>query len=104
MPTPSTAKTLALVFFALFACARPNPPGSSGVARVVVHALSDADTDNIARITVTVSKGQGSDFTPIVAELAKSGTQWVGRITTIPARPLSQFDERAFEASGAPLY
>jgi hypothetical protein len=81
-------------------CGKSSAPGATGVARVLVSAGLSA-AGNIAKVTVTVSKGAGSDFTPIVADLTRSGDQWSGRLTGIPAGPGRQFDAVAYDASGA---
>jgi hypothetical protein len=73
------------------------------VARLVLRPAV-AET-YIARVTVTVSSGPvGSAFTPIVVELARSGTQWIGRIPAIPAGAQRQFDAIAFDSSGQAIF
>ncbi len=82
-------------------CANPAKQGPTGAARVVVRSLTSGA--EIARVTVTVSKGAGSDFTPIVADLERSGAQWIGRIASIPVGR-RQFDVVAYDAAGVVLY
>ena len=92
---------LALVGALAGGCAKPAKQGPTGAARVVVRSLTSGA--EIARVTVTVSKGEGSDFTPIVADLERSGAQWIGRIASIPIGR-RQFDVVAYDAAGVVLY
>jgi hypothetical protein len=93
---------LALVAALAAGCSGRPEPEEPGVARVVVRPLTDGS--EVARVTVTVSKGDGSDFTPIVAELTRSGVQFIGRIASIPPGPRRQFDVVAYDAAGVVLY
>jgi hypothetical protein len=91
-----------LVLLASSACTQSGAAAATGVARVLVSAQDGAAA--IARVTVTVSRGDGPDFTPIAADLTSSGTDWTGRITAIPVGPGRRFDAVAFDAGGSKLY
>jgi hypothetical protein len=101
------AVVLSLVGVALLAsvgCSNlPPAPATTGVARLVVRPL--VAESYLARVTVTISPGPvGSVFTPLVVELARSGTQWIGRIPAIPAGARRQFDAIAFDTLGQALF
>jgi hypothetical protein len=74
-----------------------------GTARLAA-ACRAAACANIAKVTVTVSPGDGSTFQPITQELTNSGGQWSGRIALIPAGKGRLFDARALDASGNTLF
>ncbi len=90
--------TVVVLVAALASCSS-SPRAHTGVARVLVSALSGAA--GIARVTVTVS---GPSFTPFTADLTRSGDQWTGRVTGIPVGSSRQFLAVAYDASGAALY
>jgi len=86
------------------ACSSGTPKTKTSVARVVV-ACGVANCPDVARVTVTVSKGDGlPDFTPISQDLTHNGTQWTRRITGIPVGVGRQFDAVAFDSAGAQLF
>jgi hypothetical protein len=76
---------------------------SSGTARVRVQ-LRNAFASAIARVTLSVSPGDGPDFTPIAVDLRRSGAAWEGFVTGIPAGPGRRFDADALDAGGESLY
>jgi hypothetical protein len=87
----------------LAGCTSSTAAPATGTARILVTALDQASS--IARITVTVSKGDGlPDFAPMSVDLTASGGQWTGRISGIPAGAGRAFDAVAYDAAGARLY
>jgi hypothetical protein len=82
-------------------CSSPPEELQTGVARIWVR--SQGPGAEIARVVVTVSGGDGSDFLPIVAELARSGDIWIARIPAIPVG-FRRFDAVAYDAVGVELY
>ncbi len=95
-----SARALA-VAAAVFGCAPGAPPTGEGHADLDVE-LSGSTA--VARVTVTVSGGDGPPFSPSVLELSGSGTSWSGSITGLPAGPGRQFDAVALDANGGTLY
>ena len=99
---PALAALLVLAIATASGCAAGTSPHSQGSARVAVARR--ALTSNVAQVTVTISKGAGPDFTPIVENLVQSGTDWSGYITGIPAGQGRQFDVVASDSTGTQLY
>ena len=56
-----------------------------GVARLLVTCGTASACAPIARVTVTVTRGDGPDFPDIVQDLVRSGDQWTGRVNDVPA-------------------
>jgi hypothetical protein len=74
------------------------------VARLLVTCGTPAACAPIDRVTVTVTKGDGSDFPDIVQDLARSGDQWTGRVNDIPAGPGRRFAVVALDKDGKLLF
>ena len=70
----------------------------------IAAVLSSGATSSIARLTVSVSAGDGPSFSTMVADLAQSGSSWTAYVTGIPSGSGRRFDVVAFDASGNALY
>ncbi|HEX8971355.1 hypothetical protein [Oryzihumus sp.] len=105
-PPAGASLLAALLALTLAACGRSGgtaPAATSGSARLVAACQGSACA-SVARVTITVSKGDGSDFTPITADLAQGSGQWSARIDQIPAGSGRRFDAVAYDQGGAKLY
>ena len=81
-------------------CGTPPPP-PVGAARVLVSCTTACDAIN--RVTLTVTAGDGAAMNPIGADLPASGSQWSGRISTIPVGAGRRFDAVGYGADGSQL-
>lgn len=72
--------------------------GGFGSASVVASCTNGCTS--IARATVSVSAGLGSDFAPIVTQLSQTGQLWSAVVTQIPAGTSREFVVLAYDASG----
>ncbi len=72
----------------------------TGSARIEAWAVNGA---SFARVFATVSRGDGSDFSPIAAELQRNGAEWWGQLDAIPAGSRRRFDLVGYDSTGAAL-
>ena len=92
-----------LVTAVLLAACNGGHKNHGGSAQVMVVG-SGLSASAIARVTVTVSRGDGPAFSAITVDLTSNGSQWSGTIGGIPPGPGRQFDAVALDAGGAVLY
>lgn len=83
-------------------CAADVPAGGEGAVRLAVSGA--APGVDVAAVIVTVGKGAGPDFPPMVEALGGAGAGWSAFLTGIPAGPARLFDVVAYDASGAARY
>jgi hypothetical protein len=93
---------LAILALLATACSRSSDPyARPSDVRVVVRALGGSA--QITSMTLTVTKGDGSDFSPIVTNLTESSGQWSRRIS-VPAGAGRLFTVIAYDQGGNAIY
>jgi hypothetical protein len=74
-----------------------------GVGQASVSISRSALGAGVDRVELTISKGDGPDFLPVVAPLSDIGGSWSSYVSRIPAGPGRRFDVVLYDAGGLAL-